>query len=71
VASQSETRARHKAAYADGYFVGASAVFDGSFQPLSLPAGVQKIEIRIPGQPSVEFDINIQAGRTVTYRVGR
>jgi hypothetical protein len=57
--------------YADGYFVGAVSDFNGSQQQLSLPAGVHKIEVRSPGQPPVEFDVNIQAGQTVTYRVGR
>jgi hypothetical protein len=57
--------------YADGYFVGAVSDFNGSQQQLSLTAGVHKIEVRTPGQPPVEFDVNIQAGQTVTYRVGR
>jgi hypothetical protein len=57
--------------YADGYFVGSIADFNGSSQQLSLPAGVHKIEVRSPGQAPVEFDVNIQAGQTVTYRVGR
>jgi hypothetical protein len=57
--------------YADGYFVGAISDFNGSQQQLSLPAGVHKIEVRSPGQAPVEFDVNIQAGQTVTYRVGR
>jgi hypothetical protein len=57
--------------YADGYFVGAVSDFNGSQQQLSLPAGVHKIEVRSPGQAPVEFDVNIQAGQTVTYRVGR
>jgi hypothetical protein len=56
--------------YADGYFVGAVSDFNGSSQQLSLPAGLHKIEIRSQDQPPVEFDVNVQAGRTITFRAG-
>jgi hypothetical protein len=56
--------------YADGYFVGTVDDFDGSTQQLSLQSGVHKIEIRVGGQPPVEFDVNIQPGQTITYRAG-
>jgi len=51
--------------YADGYFVGEMAELNGT---VSLTAGVHKIEVRIPGQQSIEFDVNIQPGQTITYR---
>ena len=49
-------------ANADGYFVGSVSDFNGQ---LSLTAGVHKVEVRIPGQQSIEFDVNIQPGQTI------
>jgi hypothetical protein len=56
--------------FADGYFVGTVDDFDGSSQHLNLQAGVHKGEIRLPGQPPIEFDVNVQPGQTITYRAG-
>ena len=55
--------------FADGYYVGIVNDFDGVFQHLNLEAGPHQIEIREPGfdQP-IAFDVNIQAGRTITFR---
>jgi len=57
--------------FADGYFVGAMSDLNDGSQPISLTAGVHKIEVRVPGQQSIEFDVNIQPGQTITYRAGR
>jgi hypothetical protein len=56
--------------FADGYYVGIVDDFDGVFQHLNLEAGPHRIEIRIPGyqDDAVVFDVNIQPGRTITYR---
>ncbi len=56
--------------YADGYFVGTVDDLDRSTQQLNLQSGVHKVEIRVAGQPPVEFDVNIQPGQTITYRAG-
>jgi hypothetical protein len=55
--------------FADGYYVGIADDFDNAFQRLELTPGAHSIEIRSPGVPPVEFDVNIQPGRTVTLRV--
>jgi hypothetical protein len=52
--------------FSDGYFVGAMSDLNGG--PVSLTAGVHKIEVRVPGQQSIEFDVNVQPGQTITYR---
>lgn len=55
--------------FADGYYVGIVNDFDGIFQHLNLEAGPHRIEIVDPAFPSIVFDVMIQPGRTVTYRV--
>ena len=55
--------------FADGYYVGIVNDFDGVFQHLNLEAGPHRIEIVDPGFPAVAFDVLIQPGRTVTYRL--
>ena len=59
---------RDGAVYADGYYVGIVDDFDGAFQHMNLDAGPHRIEIRAPGYPPVEFDVNVQPGQTITYR---
>ena len=54
--------------FADGYYVGIVDDFDGVFQHMNLEAGPHRIEIRAPGYPPVEFDVNVQPGQTITYR---
>ena len=55
--------------FADGYYVGIVNDFDGVFQHLNLEAGPHRIEIVDPGFPAITFDVMIQPGRTVTYRL--
>jgi hypothetical protein len=55
--------------FADGYYVGIVNDFDGVFQHLNLEAGPHRIEIIDPALPPVAFDVMIQPGRTMTYRV--
>jgi hypothetical protein len=54
--------------YADGYFVGNVDDFDGPLQRLNLEAGPHRIEIRIAGEQPISFDVNVEPGRTITYR---
>jgi PEGA domain len=54
--------------FVDGYYVGVVDDFDGSFQHLNLTAGPHNIEIRAAGYQPITFDVNVQPGRTITYR---
>lgn len=52
----------------DGYYAGTVEDFDGSFQHLNLEPGPHRIEIRREGFEPVSFDVNVEPGRTITYR---
>jgi hypothetical protein len=54
--------------FVDGYFVGNIDSFDGVFQRLGIEAGGHKIEIRAPGYETLQFDVLITPGDTVTYK---
>lgn len=54
--------------YVDGYYAGVVDDFDGRFQRLNLEPGPYQIELRAAGVPSQTFDVNVQPGRTITYR---
>jgi hypothetical protein len=54
--------------YVDGYFVGIVDNFDGVLQQANLEAGPHRIEIRAPGFETIVFDVNVEPGRTITYR---
>lgn len=54
--------------YADGYFVGIVDDFDGVLQQANLEAGPHRIEVRAPGYEPIVFDVNVEPGRTITYR---
>jgi hypothetical protein len=54
--------------YADGYYAGIVDDFDGALQHLDLEPGPHHIEIRAEGFEPVAFDVNVEPGRTVTYR---
>jgi hypothetical protein len=54
--------------YLDGYFAGAVDNYDGTFQQLNLEPGPHKLEIRAPGFSTVAFEVNVEPGRTITYR---
>jgi hypothetical protein len=54
--------------FVDGYFVGNVDGFDGVFQRLNVDAGGHKIEIRAPGYETLQFDVLITPGETVTYK---
>ncbi len=54
--------------YVDGYYAGIVDDFDGTWQQLRLDDGAYSIEIRKPGLTTLTFDVQIQPGRTITYR---
>lgn len=54
--------------YVDGYFVGEVDSFDGVFQRLNVEAGAHKIELRANGYETVEFDVMVIPGETITYK---
>lgn len=51
----------------DGYYAGVVDDYDGVFQHLNLEAGAHRIEIQIPGEPPIEFDVRVRPGETLTY----
>jgi hypothetical protein len=54
--------------YVDGFYVGVVEDFDGETEPLNLAPGPHHLEIRAPGYQTAAFDVNIQSGKTITYR---
>jgi hypothetical protein len=54
--------------YVDGYYAGIVDDFDGAIQHLDLEPGPHRIEIRADGFDPVAFDVNVEPGRTITYR---
>jgi hypothetical protein len=52
----------------DGYYAGIVDDFDGTFQELKLEPGPHRIEIRAEGFEPVAFDVDVEIGRTITYR---
>lgn len=62
---------RDSQVFADGYYVGIVDDFDDVFQHLNLPAGPHHIEIQVPGNPPIAFDVRIEPGQTITYHATR
>jgi hypothetical protein len=54
--------------YVDGYYAGIVDDFDGALQHLELEAGPHHVEIKADGFEPVAFDVNVEPGRTITYR---
>ena len=54
--------------YVDGTFYGQVDRYDGAFQSLELRSGTHKIEIRAAGYETIQVEVRILPGRTVTYR---
>jgi PEGA domain-containing protein len=55
--------------FVDGYYAGIVDDFDGPFQHLNLEAGAHQIEIRAPGLPPLQYDVNVQPGQTLNIHV--
>ena len=54
--------------YVDGYYAGVVDDFDGAMQRVELEPGPHHIEIRANEVEPVSFDVNVEPGRTITYR---
>lgn len=54
--------------YVDGYYAGVVDDFDGSMQAVRLEPGPHRIEIEREGFEPVSFEVNVEPGRTITYR---
>lgn len=54
--------------FVDGYFVGMVNDFDGRLQQANLEAGPHRVEVRADGFEPIVFDVNVEPGRTITYR---
>jgi len=54
--------------WADGYFAGTVDNFDGSLQQLNLTPGTHRLEVRDKGFDTVSFEVNVEPGRTITYK---
>jgi hypothetical protein len=52
----------------DGYFVGTVDDFDGVFQGVRLDDGPHKVELLLNGYQSLNFDVLIVEGQTITYK---
>jgi PEGA domain len=56
--------------YVDGYYAGIVNDFDGALQHANLRSGPHRVELRVPGQAPVTFDVNVAPGQTITYHAG-
>lgn len=54
--------------YVDGFYVGMVEDFNADNEQLNLMPGPHHLEIRAPGYQTATFDVNVQSGRTITYR---
>ena len=54
--------------YLDGFYVGMVKDFDGDNEQLNLMPGPHHLEVRAPGYETATFDVNVQSGKTITYR---
>jgi hypothetical protein len=52
----------------DDNLIGTVAEFTPTTQPVGLPAGTHRIEIRAPGYHTITFDVNIVAGQVLPYQ---
>jgi len=59
---------KQAAVYVDGFYVGTVEDFNDATDPLTLPPGPHHVELRATGYQTLTFDVNIQAGKTITYR---
>ena len=63
-----KVRPNHGQVFVDGYYAGEVDSFDGVFQKLTLDAGAHRIEIRAEGYETVQFEVMVTPGETVTYK---
>jgi PEGA domain len=62
-----KVKPREATVYADGYYVGRVDDFDGVFQKLHIEPGPHRIEIRMDGYETLEFEVRLLPDRTLTY----
>jgi hypothetical protein len=55
--------------FVDGAYAGTVNDYDGTFQRLNLEAGAHHVEIRAPGVPPLQYDVNVQPGQTLNVHV--
>jgi hypothetical protein len=55
--------------FVDGAYAGIVDDYDGTFQQLNLEAGANHIEVRAPGVPPLQYDVNVQPGQTLQVHV--
>jgi hypothetical protein len=68
-AAQRDVRIRgaaHAEVYVDGTYAGVVDNYDGTFQRLDLGPGSHEVEVRTPGGKPLTYDVNVNAGQTVT-----
>lgn len=54
--------------FVDGEYAGRVEDFDGTTQPLTLPAGTHRLEVRAPGYEPMVVDVVVQPGQVIPYR---
>jgi hypothetical protein len=54
--------------YVDGYYVGVIDSYDGAFQKLGIEAGPHRVELRAEGYETVQFEVIVVPGETITYK---
>jgi hypothetical protein len=54
--------------YIDGYYVGVVDSYDGAFQRLNIEAGSHRVEVRAEGYETVQFEVMVMPGETITYK---
>jgi hypothetical protein len=64
-----EDAPRDAQVFVDGYYAGIVDDFDGVFQRLDLRPGGHQIDIRVPGQPPLQYDVNVEPGQTLKLHV--
>jgi len=56
--------------YVDGEYIGNARDFSGAAQPLTLSAGMHRIELQAPGYDPLVFDVNVVPGLVTPYQGG-
>jgi hypothetical protein len=56
--------------FVDGYYVGVVDDFDGPTQHMNLQSGAHRLEVRPGNQEPLTLEVNVLAGRTMTYHAG-
>jgi hypothetical protein len=64
-----EDAPRDAQVFVDGYYAGVVDDFDGVFQRLDMQPGPHQVEIRIPGRPPLQYDLNVSPGQTLKLHV--